>query len=1040
MKKKVTSWLLSIAMILSLLPGMTLTASAAEAECNCNFEYSVPVNRVNVIDINLYEHMPDGAKVLRVTIPVSNILRQCTPVWSDNSASIELQTRTFDEPCSAVFPVTVKTENHGDITFKIKVNLTGKHRVNIQALAQDALYDGNAHCGYSDLRGTLTSGGLYTGDYTCTYAKADGSPLEGPPSDIGSYKVTIAIPENNTEYKAYPLTLNFKITSEKEARYQTEEKGDWKYGTFTEALANAYAGGTIELLNDVVLSQTATVTKNVTITSNDTASPKTITFKTNNHSYLLKIAGSFAQDGETYTAANVTLKDVIVDGGNASGITASRALVAVGDNSTMKAGYLTLEKGAILRNNNNTTENGAGGGVCIIVGELTVNGGEISNNSAYQGGGIALLNLESNAVNMTAGSVSSNKAVTDGGGIYQSTGTITVSGAATIEKNTADRYGGGIYQKTAAPTFKLNGGTVSKNSASYGGGFYIDKNKLLQLSGGTVTGNDAKEWGAGMLIAPASNVEISGNFSVYGNSNGTEEPGDNMYLDGYKDKDNVIHFPNIKLGNLSDTANIVTYSWLKPVVSSELLIAKPSEEYTIKTEDMKKFSYENSAYRLKLNASGQMVLVAVTLYDVTVENGTGGGKYAAGDAVTITANTPENGKKFAGWTSKNNIIFADDSAAETTFTMPAAGVVVTATFKPIQTVTFATDKNDDGSTTTTTTNKTTGTVTETTKYPDGSSTTVETKKDGSATETTKTADGVTGTTVTDEDGDVTEITAKVPASAARDAEESGEAVTLPVEVPAANSTDEAVEIKVDVPSGGATVEIPVENVTPGTVVVIVNADGTEKVVKTSTVSETGVVVALESDATIKIVDNSQYYIDVHPVNHWAENAIDFASARGLLNGYGNGYFGPDDKLSRGMLAQILYNLEGRPAVSGEMPFTDVAEGRYYYDAICWAAANGIVVGYGNGLFGPDDNITREQLAAMLYRYEQYKGGGFTGAWMFLLDYTDRDQISEWAYEPICWMTMHGVMSGYGNKVLGPKDNATRAQVAQMLKNYLENAD
>ena len=119
-------------------------------------------------------------------------------------------------------------------------------------------------------------------------------------------------------------------------------------------------------------------------------------------------------------------------------------------------------------------------------------------------------------------------------------------------------------------------------------------------------------------------------------------------------------------------------------------------------------------------------------------------------------------------------------------------------------------------------------------------------------------------------------------------------------------------------------------------------------------------------------------------------------------------------------------------------FTDVAGDAWYTDAVTWANISGIVTGYGNGKFGPNDPITREQLAVMLYRYAQLKGKGFTGMWAFRLDYADAASVSDYAYEAMCWCTMNGVISGYEDKTLRPQNNATRAQLAQMLKNFLEN--
>lgn len=124
----------------------------------------------------------------------------------------------------------------------------------------------------------------------------------------------------------------------------------------------------------------------------------------------------------------------------------------------------------------------------------------------------------------------------------------------------------------------------------------------------------------------------------------------------------------------------------------------------------------------------------------------------------------------------------------------------------------------------------------------------------------------------------------------------------------------------DVPNGGAKAEIPVENVTPGTVVVIVNADGTEEIVKTSTVSETGVVVTLEKDTTIKGIDNSKYFVDVHPVNHWAEKAVDFVTAREIFGGTSLNTFTPNGSMTRQAMWMVLARM------SGETP-ADMAEAK-----------------------------------------------------------------------------------------------------------------
>ena len=167
---------------------------------------------------------------------------------------------------------------------------------------------------------------------------------------------------------------------------------------------------------------------------------------------------------------------------------------------------------------------------------------------------------------------------------------------------------------------------------------------------------------------------------------------------------------------------------------------------------------------------------------------------------------------------------------------------------------------------------------------------------------------------------------------------------------------------------------------------------------------------------------------------WYHDGVHFVLANGLMNGTGNGKFAPNGSTSRAMIVTILYRLEGEPKITAANPFEDVAEGSWYTDAVIWAAENNIVSGYGNGKFGPNDNITREQLAAILYRYEQSKGGGFVGAWMFLLDYPDAAEISSWADEAMHWCVMNGIINGKDGKLV-PGGDASRAEAATMLMRY-----
>jgi hypothetical protein len=177
------------------------------------------------------------------------------------------------------------------------------------------------------------------------------------------------------------------------------------------------------------------------------------------------------------------------------------------------------------------------------------------------------------------------------------------------------------------------------------------------------------------------------------------------------------------------------------------------------------------------------------------------------------------------------------------------------------------------------------------------------------------------------------------------------------------------------------------------------------------------------------------FTDLDP-NAWYHDGVHFCLENGFMIGMGDGRFDPDGATTRAMIVTVLYRVEGKPAVTGGSPFGDVATGAWYTDAVIWAAANGIVNGYEDGTFHPDDAITREQLAAILYRYAQTKGQGFQGLWSFRLDFPDAGEVSEWADEAMHWMVMNGVVGGKDGRLL-PRGNASRAETATMLQRFYE---
>lgn len=171
-------------------------------------------------------------------------------------------------------------------------------------------------------------------------------------------------------------------------------------------------------------------------------------------------------------------------------------------------------------------------------------------------------------------------------------------------------------------------------------------------------------------------------------------------------------------------------------------------------------------------------------------------------------------------------------------------------------------------------------------------------------------------------------------------------------------------------------------------------------------------------------------------NAWYYEAVKYAYDNDIMNGVKNDTFAPNSNLNRAMIAQVLYNLEGEPSVKGDA-FSDVAEDAWYFDAVNWAAENKIVEGYGDGNFGPTKAVTREQLAAILFRYAQYKGMDSVTLEENLTGFADGDQVSSWAVSAMNWAVGQGIMNGKGNNTLDPQGTATRAEVAKMLMVYLE---
>ena len=284
---------------------------------------------------------------------------------------------------------------------------------------------------------------------------------------------------------------------------------------------------------------------------------------------------------------------------------------------------------------------------------------------------------------------------------------------------------------------------------------------------------------------------------------------------------------------------------------------------------------------------------------------------------------------------------------------------------------------------------------------DGSVTKIETKSDGTVIETTTWRDGSTLTAETSPNGRVETVEKRADGTTVETVESASGEITASVSVPKS--------------VGSTRVDIPVSKPTGSMVAVIVHPDGTEEIVRGSVVTETGIALRAEGDVRLKIIDNAKSFNDM--ADHWAKDAVEFASSRELFNGVGNDAFGPDLSMTRGMVSTVLARLAGADTAGGET---------WYAKGTAWAVENGISDGT-----APEQPVTREQLAAMLYRYAG--SPAVSGE----LGFDDADSISAWARDAVRWCVDNGILNGVGGNRMTPQDLARRGQVAAMLMRFLQ---
>ena len=701
-------------------------------------------------------------------------------------------------------------------------------------------------------------------------------------------------------------------------------------------------------------------------------------------------------------------------------------------------GFCTLDMfGGTITGN---TNRGVGVGQ---FGEFNMYGGKITGNSAGFGGGV----YNGGTVNMYGGEVSDNTASNKGGGVYMEAsvgnyqgGILNVSGAAKITDNTVKGVANNVYlpsgKTIAIGTGSLSGTigvtTEPKPAAGKPVKVIADTKGNAGLTTHVVSDDNAYETavqGSTIVLqvvgdggttpagkpAPKYTPPTAKTGLVY---NGTAQVLiSESHVEGgmmqYR-LDNGAYSPDLPTAT---NAGIYTVYYKVVGDASHNDVAEKSLKVTIAKASLS----GTPAYTLITSIGKTLADANLTAGDIKPENGQI--KWVDENGVELAVSTEVKASTAYRWkfTPDDTSNYEELTGSITLYPASTDGGGSSgggggsssdrdsSDSNPI--IKTETKNNPDGSTTKTETRRD-GSVTQTTTGKDGGTSKTETKPNGSSVTENKAADGSTGTVKTDKNGQTTAET-KVSAKAVEDAKRNGEAVKAPVEVKASRDSSTAPVVKVELPrnSGETKVEIPVSNVKSGTVAVLVHPDGTEEILKNSIPTEDGIQLTVDGNATVKIVDNSKGFIDTR--NHWAEDAIDFVSARGLVNGMSATIYAPNasttraqlwtilarqndanlnggsiwyekaqnwakDKgvsdganpntaINRAQMVTMLWRAVGQPAAGGTANFTDVSADAYYAGAVSWAVENGITTGVGGGRFDPTGACTRAQIAAFLAR-------------------------------------------------------------------------
>ena len=727
-------------------------------------------------------------------------------------------------------------------------------------------------------------------------------------------------------------------------------------------------------------------------------------------------------------------------------------------------------------------------------GTFTMSDGSIVGNTAgYWGGGVCV-NYRG-TFNMSGGSIVGNTAGSWGGGVYMSSsgGTFNMSGDASISENTADS-GGGVCVNFA--TFTMSGGSIEGNTATYGGGVDVQISGTFNMSGdASISGNTADS-GGGVYVQSDGQLYLSGAPVIKGDIRLDEEPivitgplsntepfqltnVNGTFTSGWKDKMDTAapanYFTIDKTGyhvGLSDdgeaaaVANTYTVAFDPGEGNGELYsqaftydaaqnlnenqFTRTGYSFAGWSDGNNTYTNEQEVKNLTAVNNGSVTLTAqwtANTYDITLHTNEGvinSGditSYTYGSAVTLPTDITRSGYRFDGWYASAD--FSGDPVTEITSTdlgnkaFWAKWTVIssgggTPAKTPSQQAADRIERAKDGATVEITL-KTGQTKLDKEVFEAlaGRDVTLEINLPGGVAWTDNGQDIPADANLTDLDMGVSMNTSTIPVDIINAV--TGEIST--VQLSLAHEGAFGFTLTLSAPLGREHADLWAN---------LYHYDA--GALKFQTAARIGA----DGMASLKFTHASAYAIVIDDHSHalpftdaaadaWYYDAVDYVYQNGLMTGTSATTFAPDGTMTRAMLVTILHRQAGVPQVNYALPFDDVAEGAWYTEAVRWAASEGIVTGMSATAFEPNAPITREQFAAILYRYAQKTGADVSaGEDTNILSYADALDVSEYAVPAMQWACGAGVIQGSGAN-LNPKDGATRAEAAAMLMRFCEGA-